>query len=281
MIAIMDVIARAMGWILKSLYEATANYGFAIILFTVFIKLITIPLSLKQQRSMKETQEIQPILEKMQAKYKNNQEKLAQEMQKLYEERKINPFGGCLLLLIQIPIIYCMFFAISQPVKFMYPEIRTEAVNQAIEAYADKGTYKELYYIVNERNDLIDTNFFGLDLGQVPNASDWMTWLIPVLSGVATYLSSYITGKQSKKNGASTAQTESMQNYMMIMMPLMIVYISFKVPLGMGLYWFVNTIVTILLQIWMNYKIYGGNNKATKLLDKGGVINGENGGKIS
>ena len=70
MVALMDAIARAMGWILRSLYEATTNYGLAIILFTVFIKLITIPLTLKQQRSMKETQEIQPILEKLQKNIK-------------------------------------------------------------------------------------------------------------------------------------------------------------------------------------------------------------------
>lgn len=275
MIAIMDAIARAMGWILRSLYEATANYGLAIILFTLFIKLITIPLSLKQQRSMKETQEIQPILTKLQEKYKNNQEKLAQEMQKLYEERKINPFGGCLLLLIQFPIIYSMFFAIAQPVKFMYPEIRNDSVNVAIEQYADKGTYKELYYIVNERKDLINTDFLGLDLGQVPSTTNYLTWLIPILSGIATFLSSYISQKQTKKNGTvENEQTKAMQNYMMIFMPLMIAYISFKVPLGMGLYWFVNTVISILLQVWIIHKIYG--NEKTKLLDEGGVTDGKN-----
>lgn len=273
MVAIMDAIARAMGWILRSLYEVTTNYGIAIILFTIFIKLITIPLSLKQQRSMKETQEIQPILEKLQKKYQNNQEKLAQEMQKLYEERKINPFGGCLLLLIQIPIIYSMFFAIAQPVKFMYPEIRTPEVEQAIDVYASQGTYKELYYIINERPDIINTDFFGLDLGIVPDFSNWITWIIPILSGFATFLSSYITKRQSRAKGASNEQTESMQRYMMIMMPLLIAWISFKVPLGMGLYWFVNTLVSILLQVWMNYKIYGPQNKETKLLEKGGNIN--------
>ncbi len=278
MIAIMDAIARVMGWILRSLYEATANYGLAIILFTVFIKLITIPLSLKQQRSMKETQEIQPILEKLQEKYKNNQEKLAQEMQKLYEERKINPFGGCLLLLIQIPIIYSMFFAIAQPVKFMYPELKQiPGVTEAIEAYADKGTYKELYYIINERKDIIDTGFLGLDLGMVPDISNWVTLIIPILSGCATFLSSYITKKQSNNNGTSNKQTESMQIYMMMVMPLMIFGISLRVPLGMGLYWFVNTLVTILLQVWMNSKIYGSLKKGTKLLDKGGNTDGAKG----
>lgn len=278
MVALMDLIARAMGWILRSLYEATSNYGVAIILFTVFIKLITIPLSLKQQRSMKETQELQPILERMQEKYKNNQEKLAEEMQKLYNEKKINPFGGCLLLIIQIPIIYSMFYAIAQPVKFMYPELLdVSGVSEAIEAYADKGTYKELYYIINERKDIINMEFFGLDLGMVPDAAVWMTWIIPLLSGLATFLSSYISKLQTKNNGANNEQTEAMQRYMMLVMPLLIVYISFKVPLGMGLYWFVNTVVSILLQLWMHRKIYGIGNKEMKLLDKGGQANGKNG----
>lgn len=256
--AIMDIIARAMGWILRSLYDATFNYGLAIILFTVFIKLLLIPLSLKQQRTMKKTQEIQPILLKMQEKYKDNQQKLAEEMQKLYQSKQVNPFSGCLLLLIQLPIIYAMFYAIAQPVKFMYPEIRTAEVDQAIEKYADMGTYKELYYIVNERKDLMQTNFLGLDLGQVPSIASlslWPTWIIPILSGIATFLSSYISMKQTKTPDASNVQAESMQRNMMIMMPLLITYISFKVPLGMGLYWFVNTTITILLQAWMMSKL--------------------------
>ena len=265
--AILDVIARAMGWILRSLYDATLNYGLAIILFTVFIKLLLIPLSLKQQRTMKKTQEIQPVLLKLQEKYKDNQQKLAEEMQKIYQDKKVNPFSGCLLLLVQIPIIYAMFFAIAQPVKFMYPEIRTAQVDQAIEKYANMGTYKELSYMVNERKDLIKTDFLGLDLGQVPsiaNISLWATWIIPILSGIATFLSSYISMKQSKSAGASNEQAESMQKNMMIMMPLLITYISFKVPLGMGLYWLVNTTITILLQTWMMTKL----NAESKVIDK-------------
>ena len=256
-----------MGWILRSLYDATLNYGLAIILFTVFIKLLLIPLSLKQQRTMKKTQEIQPVLLKLQEKYKDNQQKLAEEMQKIYQDKKVNPFSGCLLLLVQIPIIYAMFFAIAQPVKFMYPEIRTAQVDQAIEKYANMGTYKELYYMVNERKDLIKTDFLGLDLGQVPsiaNISLWATWIIPILSGIATFLSSYISMKQSKSAGASNEQAESMQKNMMIMMPLLITYISFKVPLGMGLYWLVNTTITILLQTWMMTKL----NAESKVIDK-------------
>ena len=260
----MDAIARAMGWILRSLYDATLNYGLAIILFTVFIKLITIPLSLKQQRSMKKTQEIQPVLLKMQEKYKDNQQKLAEEMQKLYQKEKVNPFAGCLLLLIQLPIIYAMFFAIAEPVKFMYPEIITPEVTAGIEEYANMGAYKELYYIVNERKDLINTDFIGLDLGQVPTFNSWVTWLIPLLSGVATFLSSYISARQSKNAGGSNEQAEAMQKNMMIMMPLLITFISFKVPLGMALYWLVNTTISVLLQVWMVKKL----NTETKAVVK-------------
>ena len=260
----MDAIARAMGWILRSLYDATLNYGLAIILFTVFIKLITIPLSLKQQRSMKKTQEIQPALLKLQEKYKDNQQKLAEEMQKLYQKEKVNPFAGCLLLLIQLPIIYAMFFAIAEPVKFMYPEIITPEVTLAIDEYKDMGTYKELYYIVNERKDLIQTNFLGLDLGQVPTATSWVTWIIPILSGIATLLSSYISMKQSKAQGAENAQAESMQKNMMIMMPLLITFISFKVPLGMALYWLVNTTISVLLQVWMVSKLNAEGKSVVK-----------------
>lgn len=260
----MDAIARAMGWILRSLYDATLNYGLAIILFTVFIKLITIPLSLKQQRSMKKTQEIQPELLKLQEKYKDNQQKLAEEMQKLYQKEKVNPFAGCLLLLIQLPIIYAMFFAIAQPVKFMYPEIITPEVTTAIEEYNAMGTYKELYYIVNARKDLINTDFLGLDLGQVPTAGLWMTWIIPVLSGIATFLSSYISMRQAKKSGTSNKQSEEMSKNMMIMMPLLITFISFKVPLGMALYWFTNTTISVLLQVWMVSKLKAEGKNVVK-----------------
>lgn len=263
MITIMDAIARAMGWILKSLYEATANYGLAIILFTLFIKLITIPLSLKQQRSMKETQEIQPIMKEIQEKYKDNPEKQTQELTKIYQERKINPFAGCLLVLIQFPIIYAMFFAIAEPVKFMYPEIKTAEVEQAIAKYEDKGYYKEMYYLIND-TDILNTDFLTLDLGTVPdlgNINMWKTWLIPILSGAATFFTSFISMKQSKQSGGGAAQAEGMQRSMMIFMPIMIIMISFKVPLGMSLYWFVNTLISILLQLWMTSKLKTDDKK--------------------
>lgn len=262
--ALMDWIASIMGWILRSLYDATASYGLAIILFTVFIKLVLIPLTLKQQRAMKETQELQPIIENIQKKYANNQEKMAMELQKVYMEKKINPMSGCLLLLIQFPLIYAMFFAVAQPVKFMYPDLlKDPSVTQAIEAYAEHGTYKELYYIANERADLINMNSLGLDLGQIPEISlvGWATLIIPILSALSTFLTSYYSMRQAKGKGQLNEQAEAMQRNMMIFMPLMILMISFKVPLGMSLYWFVSTVITFLLQLWTQSKLNAENKK--------------------
>lgn len=85
------------------------SYAFAIIILTIFIKLILFPLSLKQSRSMKNMQKIQPEMEKLQKKYKNNKEKLNQEVMNLYQEYNVNPAAGCFPLLLQMPIIFALF----------------------------------------------------------------------------------------------------------------------------------------------------------------------------
>ena len=105
----MGAIASLFGYILEFLYDICQNYGVAIILFAVIVKLIMIPLTLKQQKSMKKTQEMQPKLLALQEKYKDNQEAMVVEYQKLLSENKFNPFGGCLLTFIQLPILLCIF----------------------------------------------------------------------------------------------------------------------------------------------------------------------------
>lgn len=261
----MDFIATAMGYIIKVLYDITLNYGIAIILFTIVVKLLTLPLTIKQQKSLLETQKIQPEVEKIQKKYKNDPEKFNMEIAKLYKEKNVNPLSGCLLLLIQFPIIIAMFMVIQQPIKFMFREsIELPA------AYAG-NTYGEVYYIANERPDMLNMNFLGLDLGQVPNhnMSNPVLWIIPVLAGVTTFLSSKITSAQQKKNqgNSETAQqTEAMTKNMMTFFPIMSAYIAFIVPLGMGLYWLVNNIVTMIIQILVNKSLYKDDNQPIKLI---------------
>ena len=269
----MEFISQLMGTVLRYCYNFTQNYGIAIILFTIIIKLALIPLNIKQQKSMKATQELQPLLLKIQEKYKNNPEKQQAELQRLYAEKKINPFGGCLLLFIQLPIILAMFYAIQKPITYMFPEyLQDPVVKEELANYqAVNETYKEVYYVNEKMPDLLETNFLGLNLAQVPssNSGDWVMWIIPVLSVITTYLTSKISMKQTMQNNQNNQneaaeQTMAMSKNMMMIMPLMTGYIAFIVPLGMGLYWLTNNIVSMVTQIFVNKYVYKQDN--TKLL---------------
>lgn len=269
----MDFISSLMGTVLRASYNFTQNYGLAIILFTVLVKIALMPLNIKQQKSMKATQEIQPLLLKIQEKYKNNPEKQQQELQKLYAEKKINPFGGCLLLFIQIPLILAMFYAVAKPITYMFPEeLEKESVVQELDNYkTENPTYKEVYYISEKRPDLLNTKFLGLDLAQVPNTNmkDFTMWIIPLLSALTTYLTSKITMKQNQMNNniknEAAEQTMAMSKNMMMFMPIMTGYIAFIVPLGMGLYWLTNNIVSIGIQYCVNKTV---NGKERKLIEE-------------
>lgn len=95
--------------IMELLFSYTQNYGIAIILLTIFVKVLLLPFSFSQIKSMKKMQDIQPEQKKLQQKYKNNPEKLNEEIMKLYKENNINPAAGCLPLLLQFPIIIALF----------------------------------------------------------------------------------------------------------------------------------------------------------------------------
>ncbi len=115
----MSFIMSILGWILSFLFSIVHNYGIAIILFTVLIKLLLFPMELKQKRSMSKTQKIQPLLMEVQKKYANDKEKLSQETMKLYKKYGISPMSGCLPMLIQLPIIFALFYVIRKPLIYM------------------------------------------------------------------------------------------------------------------------------------------------------------------
>lgn len=109
-----------MGWLIKTIYELTHNYGVAIILFTFIIKLILIPLNIHSQKAMRKQQKIQPIMAELQKKYANDQAKLQQETMKLYKENNISMTGGCLPMLIQMPVLIALYQAIRRPLTYMF-----------------------------------------------------------------------------------------------------------------------------------------------------------------
>ena len=112
------LITRPMGFIIEHIYNLVSNYGLAIIIFTILIKLILIPLNIHSQKAMKKQQKIQPLMAELQKKYANDQEKLQREMMKIYKEN-ISMTGGCLPMLIQMPILIGLYQVIQKPLSYL------------------------------------------------------------------------------------------------------------------------------------------------------------------
>ena len=116
-----DFITVPLGQFLYFVYNTVAfkNYGVSVIIFTIIIKLVLLPLTVKQYRSTSKMQEIQPLIQDIQRRYKNDKEKMNQELMKVYQEHKYNPASGCLPMLIQLPVIFSLYWVINQPLKFL------------------------------------------------------------------------------------------------------------------------------------------------------------------
>ena len=215
-----EFFASLFGYLLEIIYNLLSNYGVAIILFTVVIKLMLLPLSLKQQRTMKKTTKMQEKIKIIQFKYKNDQEKMNQEMMNLYKEEKMSPFSGCLTAIIQILLLISIFYLVRCPLTYMQkmnPEIISKYTTQLQEAGKTAGNgnaYQEIdiireYEWLKEQNQddeniekiNIHMDFLGLDLSKIPqqNLNDFTVYIIPVLYIISTFISMRITTAMQKK----------------------------------------------------------------------------------
>ena len=224
--------ANIFGYLLQLLYMLVNNYGLAIILFTLAIKLILLPLSIKQQKTMKKSSELQEKMKVIQFKYKNNPEKMNQEMMNLYKTENMSPFSGCLTAIVQIILLLSIFYLVRSPLTFMQ-KIPQEDINKYINQLQEDGkqvskAYPEIdlireYNWLKEKNpedDKIEKlnlqmNFFGLDLSKVPqqNMSDYTVYIIPVLYILSSFISIRMTTamqqKQQKENKNVTIDGET------------------------------------------------------------------------
>ena len=133
-----EFFANIFGYLLQFLYTLVNNYGLAIILFTLIIKLLLLPLSIKQQKTMKKSSELQEKVKVMQFKYKNDPEKLNKEMMNLYKTENVSPFSGCLTSIIQMLLLLSIFYLVRSPLTFM-EKIPQENINTYIQQLKDEG----------------------------------------------------------------------------------------------------------------------------------------------
>ena len=277
----MGAISNLFGYLLNALYSVFNNYGIAIIVFSVILRIILIPITIKQQKSLKKSAELQEEMKEIQRKYKNNPEKLNQETIELYKREKLSPFAGCFSSIIQIIIILSVFWLVSQPLTYM-KKIDVNVINEykkALEQEQNQSTYKEIeiinkFGLQDERVNL-NMDFIGLDLSKVPssNLNDWTVYIIPMLYVISSVISIKVTNnlnsKNNKKNNKNKAITdgknneiqnepseleamEAMNKNMMYMLPLMSVFIAFIAPLGLALYWFVSNLLMIIEKLFID-----------------------------
>lgn len=195
---IYGLLKAVISTLLSTMHNLTGNFGVAIILATIVIRIVLLPLTLKQDKSMKNMKKLQPELEKIKEKYKNDSQMMNQKTMELYKENKVNPAGGCLPLLIQLPILWALFGVLRDP------------------ATVPPGS-----------------TFLWLELVK-PDPY----YILPILNGVVSFL-------QQKLMGSSG--NPQMKN-MMYMFPLMMVFISYKMPAGLQVYWLASSVAMVVQQ---------------------------------
>lgn len=235
--------------IIEFFYSFTHNYGISIILMTIIIRLILYPLMQKQMVSMREMQKIQPLMKEVQERYKNNKEKLNQELMKLYKEHKVNPMGGCLPLLIQMPILILLFQVLR---VFEYKDKLGRIVGgflwipNQVEIILKDGLHKVVGGLAAPEQLIpLGKGIFGIQyLG-----------IMPFLIGVSMFYQQKMTTAPPTTPGKEGGSAEQTQKMMTIMMPLLIAFMSFNLPSGLTLYWLVSTLLGIGQQYFINKKI--------------------------
>ncbi|NPV56806.1 MAG: membrane protein insertase YidC [Anaerolineae bacterium] len=250
--------------ILLIIYQLVGNFGVAIILFTLLIRLVTYPLTLKQLKASTALQDLQKDKRylDMQAKYKNDKEKLAQEQMKLYQELGINPTASCLPTLIQFPIIIGLYQSIIRALGTSPMELLNFS--------------RSIYPIFNIQNIIpLDNQFLWMDLGMPERLNlPFLSFGIPVMA-IVVVISTYVQSKimQTPSTGGNNDQTAMMSNMMNIYMPFLMGYLALTLASGLSLYFLVSNVFTIVQYAAMgkvNWKNLLPKSRETKIVPKKG-----------
>ena len=194
---IITLLATAFGYILNYIYGIVNNYGLSIIIFTILLRLLMLPFSIRQQKTMKKTAKVQEKAKEIQTKYANDSVRQAQELQALYKEENVSPFGGCLFTIFQMFVILAMFWLVSSPLTYMR-HVDAEKINKYVSEIQESGTqvrYREIAVIkaYRDKDPEIDINmdFLTLDLSDVPweNYKNPKVLIIPILYVCTSILS--------------------------------------------------------------------------------------------
>ncbi|MBW2406239.1 MAG: membrane protein insertase YidC, partial [Deltaproteobacteria bacterium] len=216
-----DILAKPCVWIMNFIYDYIPNYGVAIVILTILTKILLWPLGNKSYKSMAEMKKIQPLMAEIKEKYKNDKKKMNEEMMGLYKTYKVNPLGGCLPMVVQIPVFFALY-------RMLYEAIELR--------------HAPFFWWINDLSapDRLFRFDFSIPFMQAPYG-------IPVLT-IIMGVTMFIQQKMSPPAGDPT------QAKMMMMMPIVFTVIFINFSSGLVLYWLVNNIISVAQQYYITKK---------------------------
>ena len=279
--------ANIFGYVLNFIYNFIGNYGLAIIIFSIVIKIIMIPISIKQHKTLKKSTKIQAKMKEIQFKYKNDPQKLNEATMQLYKSENMSPFSGCLSAIVQIILLFAVFYLVRSPLTYMkkidvetigkYTNIMQQNNLSTNTSYPEIELIKEIDNIKNLKNNsnqeteeikdeeldslYINMDFLGLNLAQVPTkSSDWKAYIIPILyvivSVIAMRITNTMTPKVKKEEGKDNEDDfdpmAQMNKNMSLMFPIMYLAVALIAQLGLALYWLTNSLLMIVEKLMLN-----------------------------
>ncbi len=285
-----DYLCVPFAWLLRALYEGIHSYGWALILYTLVVKIVLLPFQMKSKKSMMRMNRVQPLVKEIQTKYANNQQKMNEEMQELYVKEGVNPMSGCLWSLLPFPLLIALYSIIRQPLTHLMKlsestivKITETAqkigfeVNKASELPLSKFVtehWSEFKQFASKGLFKIDYTFLGVDLSAIPSehfkelkTGSWGViglLLIPVLSAVLSYLQSKVSMSGTPNADGADASARSNRT-MLIIMPLISLWIAYTLPAALGLYWIASSLF-MMIQEYVLTKYY--NNHMEKELSE-------------
>lgn len=293
------IIKQPFGYVLEFFYNFFNNYGIALILFSLAVKIILLPASAKSKKSMMKTSRLQPKVKQIEIACGDDKQKYQQEVNALYKEEGVSMFGGCLWSLLPLLILFPLYSVIREPLQYLLhlsPEVIDKiktafAATQSVEVSKVNAYWQyaaaqnmEAYADIAGNVKSLNLTFLGIDLGQVPT---WQIWtlsgwsqiggaLIPLVSGGFNYLSMFISQKMNNtvirdENGeADEAAAKAAQTgkTMTMMMPLMSVVFGFMMPLGLSIYWIAQSLFGIIQDYFLTKhykKVYDAEDEVKRL----------------
>lgn len=196
--------------VLKAINGMVGNYGIAIIIVTILMRALIFPLTLKQEQSMKKMRDSQPEIDKIKEKYKDNPQKMNEEVMKFYKDNNINPMGGCLPILIQMPIFVALYYAFSGS------------------AIPNDATF--LWFNLKKPDEFFKIGSFAVNL-------------LPILNTGVTYIQQKIMSDATKGQ-----ETNNTMQSMLYTMPIMMLVLFYNMPSGVTLYYLVSGILSVIQQ---------------------------------